>query len=484
MAEHGEHAAFFASLPADNFEPWELTLRDVLMDRLRSRPGSFPLTEWIDHRIGGEIETISNRRGGHDIRFYNERKLGSVQEPRGVEKPTSDLLSQPPWRSPGESTKTHNGWMRQDVHRESAQTSEKSTTSWNHDKSSRGEQPEITEFMNQLPQGELTQSEESLRAAVMEYMHTHTGVHRCISSAKQDRNVCRKVAAVLPPYIPLETWIGRRMKDEIWCTRTSHGDVELMTIDERAAARQELDDKKEIFFAKLPPDEFTREEENLRQALIAFLDQWAGIGSPELTDAASDPEVRLCQVALLGEGDIVLVRGRKKRVNRVTLREWIERRIDDDIECKMDTMGSMRIGMRGQVDTQLRPEQRDKEAKFVEFLSALPSDTFNRDEGKLRDALFAFIDRWERSEGSPRLTDIALDPEVTSFRKAFMPVTYSQHAQIPLHKWIEYRLGEDIECHMDDVGNLRVDRLGCLNLLSASATTTPHSRPIKQARRG
>ena len=50
-------AQFFDSLPASDLLPMEAALRQVLVDWLHAKPGPFPLIEWIDRRIGGEVVT-------------------------------------------------------------------------------------------------------------------------------------------------------------------------------------------------------------------------------------------------------------------------------------------------------------------------------------------------------------------------------------------------------------------------------------------
>eukprot|EP00401_Gymnodinium_catenatum_P012149 CAMPEP_0117541404 /NCGR_PEP_ID=MMETSP0784-20121206/44002_1 /TAXON_ID=39447 /ORGANISM="" /LENGTH=103 /DNA_ID=CAMNT_0005338099 /DNA_START=93 /DNA_END=401 /DNA_ORIENTATION=- len=63
-------ASLFRDLPADHLMPHETALRKALMDILHLRPEPFPLLEWIDRRIGGEVETIPvGKGGGFDIRL-------------------------------------------------------------------------------------------------------------------------------------------------------------------------------------------------------------------------------------------------------------------------------------------------------------------------------------------------------------------------------------------------------------------------------
>merc|ERR1719350_1319764 len=59
---------WFQSLPQDELLPMEHALRKAILKAASSMGGKpFPLIEWIDRRIGGEIETVQNEKGVFEI---------------------------------------------------------------------------------------------------------------------------------------------------------------------------------------------------------------------------------------------------------------------------------------------------------------------------------------------------------------------------------------------------------------------------------
>merc|ERR1719379_3158649 len=106
-----------------------------------------------------------------------------------------------------------------------------------------------------------------------------------------------------------------------------------------AAPVQGGGDKKEQFFASLPDDSFTPEEEDLRDTLLAFLGQWSGPEPPSLSDAGGDQEIRRARPLVLPKGC------------QVSLKDWIERRIGGEIELAMDNRsGQWLFGLRGSLE--------------------------------------------------------------------------------------------------------------------------------------
>jgi hypothetical protein len=78
------------------------------------------------------------------------------------------------------------------------------------------------------------------------------------------------------------------------------------------------------FFDKFPADGFLREEEELREILLDFLDAWPREGRPTLTDVSADPEVRRCLPAILPKG------------SPATFLDWIENRVGAEFEVDSD----------------------------------------------------------------------------------------------------------------------------------------------------
>merc|ERR1712113_387272 len=90
----------------------------------------------------------------------------------------------------------------------------------------------------------------------------------------------------------------------------------------------------------LPEGDFTPEEDQLRDALLVFIEGWTGVDPPTLSNAGSVPEVQEARAALLPKGC------------GVSLREWIDHRIGGEVETMpCGTMNAqIAIGLRGQLD--------------------------------------------------------------------------------------------------------------------------------------
>uniref|UniRef100_A0A7S2FAX7 Uncharacterized protein n=1 Tax=Alexandrium andersonii TaxID=327968 RepID=A0A7S2FAX7_9DINO len=101
-----------------------------------------------------------------------------------------------------------------------------------------------------------------------------------------------------------------------------------------------LGERREAFFEQLPPDGFTQEEEQLREALMGFIGDWQAPEPPTLSTAGSDPRVRDARAAFLPKGC------------GASLKEWIDRRIGGEIETTVPESKGMEValGFRGQLD--------------------------------------------------------------------------------------------------------------------------------------
>merc|ERR1712183_563043 len=95
---------------------------------------------------------------------------------------------------------------------------------------------------------------------------------------------------------------------------------------------------KDAFFASLPADEFSNEEEDLRCALLDFLDNWKEDHPPKVTDAATTPEIAQARRAVLPRGC------------PVSLKEWIDRRIGGEIETRLGMNALAIFGLRGTLE--------------------------------------------------------------------------------------------------------------------------------------
>merc|ERR1712014_119198 len=104
---------------------------------------------------------------------------------------------------------------------------------------------------------------------------------------------------------------------------------------------------KEDFFATLPSDSFSRDEEQLREALMEFLQKWRQPESPTVTVASRHMMVSTYQ-------DKVIPKDAP-----VTLADWIERRIGGEVELGPGANGAMHFALHGQLQLpQKRPQPK------------------------------------------------------------------------------------------------------------------------------
>merc|ERR1712048_1113704 len=107
------------------------------------------------------------------------------------------------------------------------------------------------------------------------------------------------------------------------------------------------------FIEQLPESELTTQEEELREVVLSYIDNWKSDVSSTVSEALQDPKVRRCKNALLPNG--------------VSLKYWIEERIGGEIETKSSDGPTGRsvtyIGHTGQLElpvTKRRPDSGKK----------------------------------------------------------------------------------------------------------------------------
>jgi len=343
--------AFFTDLPTDAFLPEEEQLRSVLFDFLASwkskefatlshlggdknvqvakaqlLPQGVTLREWIERRIGGELELRKDDKGQQQIHLTPAAKPIIAKRYKELEK--AGALEG--------ARETHN----KETHEETRNS-----------------------FFAGLPDHELLAEELSLREALLTLLDEHTTGSRSsipliLADAGQNSEVKRHKASFIPKDVPLKDWIERRIGGEIATRRDASGQVIISLRDkgnagggnrrqttadsdgdkELAKARQH--ERREAFFEGLPSDGFTEAEEVLREAILSFLSDWNGEGAPSLSQAGSDPGIRECRAAVLPEGC------------GVSLKDWIDRRIGGEVETRITDpiSGKVVIGVRGILD--------------------------------------------------------------------------------------------------------------------------------------
>lgn len=239
------------------------------------------MRDWIDHRIGGEVEVRKDGRGQLEVCLRNSD---------GVDKAAV---------SPDD-------------------------------------------FFAGLPDDSLTDAESELRLLLLDFVEAKAGSTALISDALKDAAILKAQVHLLPRGVTLDQWVNHRIGGEIKIDKDSRGKLVMLNPAAEPApkiSQGSTSDKKEQFFASLPDDSFTPEEEELRDTLLAFVGMWTGEGSPTLSAAGREPEIAAAQKQLLPKGAMV------------SLRDWIERRIGGELETVMEPgSGLWYFGLRGAVE--------------------------------------------------------------------------------------------------------------------------------------
>eukprot|EP00927_Polykrikos_kofoidii_P007903 TRINITY_DN13253_c0_g1_i1.p1 TRINITY_DN13253_c0_g1~~TRINITY_DN13253_c0_g1_i1.p1 ORF type:complete len:685 (-),score=165.33 TRINITY_DN13253_c0_g1_i1:263-2317(-) len=338
---------FLAKLPADKLTDAEVNLRSALVDWLHTwharRPGVGPpvladagqskgvqqwkaallprevtLREWIEKRIGGEIELVLDERGQYQV-FARGRGARSTAPP-----PPAPPAPPPPPVSGRRADAPPPGAPRLLA----------------------GSATEA--FFKGLPADELTDEEVGLRQAVHEWMEQVTLLEAppFLLDASRDPAIQQARTALLPGEVPLRLWIERRIGAEIEVTKDDRGRFlmharggEKQRRTEDVGKREQL----EAFFEALPSDGFAEDEENLRAAVLQFLETWKGKDPPTITLAGQDPEIKKWRISFL---------------KSVSLKEWIDRRIGGEVEMAMGPSDVWVLGVRGTLDLESLARKR------------------------------------------------------------------------------------------------------------------------------
>lgn len=296
-------------------------LHDPVVQRHRADllPPTVPISDWIDFRIGGEIEIRRDERGQVEIMLRGAGPSGSKRRRGGDE--TQERAKEKPGSA--RNLEAHAGGSSAEA------------------------------FFSRLPADELSADELALREAVLGFIEQAGTDAPLLKDAAKDTAVAACRATLLPPEVPLRTWLDHRIGGEIEILRhevDNHFLIRLrkpVTEGEVVAEAPEdskfVNMSKDRFFATLPGDSFTPNEENLRDELLRFLDSHTG--KEHLTACFSFPAVKTARVMTLPK--------------TVPLREWIERRMGGELEVAPDPKGQMLLKRRVLGE----PQQKKSRAK-------------------------------------------------------------------------------------------------------------------------
>mmetsp|Transcript_86616 Transcript_86616/g.248476 ORF Transcript_86616/g.248476 Transcript_86616/m.248476 type:complete len:437 (-) Transcript_86616:118-1428(-) len=362
--------AFFASLSADAFAPAEEAMRDAVFEFLASwrsqdlatlrhlgehpevkrrsaafLPRSVPLKDWIEHRIGGELEFRGNR-GAEVIHLMGAAKDAVMVKYQQMQHGLPPMPPMGPPMGPP-MMPPHMGVLPPPMGPPPGMMGAPAM----------GPHPKDAWFSS-LPADELLPAELELRDAILHWLNNWqrpanrpAGSTAHLSDTGQDEKIKRARQDFLPPKIKLADWIERRIGGEVELRSVGNGQHEVFVRGApppetssrgprvsavAAAARQEnkaaTAEEKDRFFESLPVDEFGPAEDAMREVLLNYLDRYSGNGAASLHEAAQEEEIARVRRDLLPKGC------------PVSLKDWIDRRIGGEIETRVEGDGSKGSG--------------------------------------------------------------------------------------------------------------------------------------------
>lgn len=469
--------AFFSGLPDGRFSPEEIALRGALVDFLATwkskelatlsnagsdkrvqaakvallggREGPCSLRDWVQRRVGGELTLSQDAKGQYVInvtpssrhlvaaRFQELSRSGQLDagpaQAKGGQKGKAQAAL-PDAQGKGGAKKGEAGAKKGEAGADKGKGSTKGAGTAASNEVAR------KAFFGGLPDDSLEQGEIDLRQALFEFLGgwdpKPEQQHPPVRLVEEDKEVQRCKAALLPQGVTLKDWIETRVGGELACKRLGGQGLCLMLRDEvaeeDAAEKEALAAKKEAFWAALPTDGFSPEEETLREALLTFIDSSTGNKNERatLSTAGSNAQVREAKLAVVPKGC------------PVTFKEWIEKRVAQEI--RVFEFPDKQIGIGRNKGDKIEQIREAKEG----FFERLPEDGFTPEEEQMRDALIQFISNFQSPDGAPpSLSAAGSDAQVREARAALLP-----KSGVSLRDWIDRRIGGEVETLMPDEG--------------------------------
>eukprot|EP00927_Polykrikos_kofoidii_P035266 TRINITY_DN2984_c0_g1_i1.p1 TRINITY_DN2984_c0_g1~~TRINITY_DN2984_c0_g1_i1.p1 ORF type:complete len:556 (+),score=122.98 TRINITY_DN2984_c0_g1_i1:131-1798(+) len=432
---------FFKTLPQNRFSPAEVQLREAIFEFLatwkfedlatmgdlhdyppvqRNRSSLLPrdvkLKEWIERRIGGEVEL------------------------REGKKPTEQVVS---------LTLEGKRLVRE-----------------KYEQLSRGNavpalpEPSVKDaFFFGLPVDELLPAEIAMRQSIVDclrtWMKTKPNSFLTMSDLAADPRIKTHREALLPPKVKLRAWIERRIGGEVVFEKGGPtGEYHLKfrggappakgtaKPNARPLIQESLPAKNtpaRQFFADLPVDSFTDAEDELRLAVLDLLGDQA------------DSSLLLVEFCRAFQKTPNLAEARAAVLpSEVTLQMWLNRRMSSEVEIAKDAAGRQIIRLReGKAETEVNPEDdggveadaipNGNDEQIDQFFSSFPDDDFTLAEFELRDALLAFLGKWHKQE-PPTVHNAKSDKDVAKVALTVLP----RGCPVDLGVWIKRRIGGEI----------------------------------------
>lgn len=378
MSQEDQKTQFLDGLPSDSFSPEETTLRDKLYSFLamwRSQelatlthamadrgvqearsalmPDCVELKDWVEARIGEEVKLSENDKGEYVINLGQSARAHVTATYKALRNSKQADVNTTANREPPKA-----------VAKQPAAPPRQSSA----------------EFMSSLPEDELLPKELKLRQSLVDFIaqvNRTSGRTPTLRDAENHPRIKTPAGELLPAGVPLKQWIEERIGEEIEMRPNQNGQLSLSlqsdagnseSQQETAAAPPaappskesrkgagkrptepkapppspaDVAARKEAFFASLPEDCFSPEEEQLREGLLAFLESHQGPAAPVLAVAIKDPAVQAAGKVLLAKSG-------------VKLRDWIDKRIGGEVETRArireDNSSEVLFALLGELD--------------------------------------------------------------------------------------------------------------------------------------
>jgi hypothetical protein len=309
----------------------------------------------------------------------------------------------------------------------------------------------VEAFLNGLPDDSFTPAEDALREALLGVLANGP---LPTSQAKAHKEVLPSLRSFLPRSVQLQAWVESRIGAEV--TAYEEGGIDMFRLngnepEQEASSHaqqpqvdpvQAGEDERISFFASLPADSFSQEEETLRLAIFDFLALWRSKDLATLAHAEANKGVQSARDAFLPQV--------------VPLKEWMEARIGGEVS--LETNGKVQDAIKLDVAARKIVTDRYKEleakrkaeekpmtqAQRQAFLASLPSDDLKEEELRLRQVLVDLVGSRPRTP----FGEVLALPAVKAAQKVALPATF------PLEEWIEERVGGEIDVSKDERGKL------------------------------
>lgn len=348
---------FFAALPVDSYTRAEEGLRDALFDIFAAwqspelatlvhlsvdkavkqakstfMPQSVSLREWIDRRMGAEIELRKDARDKMVVDL-TPAALALVKKRYAT-------------RSFEQKPK-----VQQKVEQKAAPTEEVHDT-----------------FYASLPP-KLTRLEEDLRDKLMEFLEAWEKSHPdgpmpFLSAAGSHPGVAAAKTALLPKGLSFKEWLDRRCKG-VTSRKCPNGQFSISlkaregvgtagrapdrnrkptNAGEQEEDEDALESRREAFFNALPQDDFLPAERDFRECVLDYVERApTDQGAPLLHKFINGPKAMAGRKALLPNGC------------GVSVQQWIDRRMGGEIEMRTISPGTTFFALRGKLDSYDEP---------------------------------------------------------------------------------------------------------------------------------